>query len=121
MQKWIANNVKASYRPITAIGTGGNINKIFELAKTKTSKALPLGKVEKIREYLSGYTYEERINILHLNPDRADVILPATDIYTSVMHAAKIKSIIVPDVGLKDGIMQILYEKGIKKQQRVLK
>lgn len=118
MQQWIANNIKASYRPVTAIGTGGNINKIFELAKTKTSKALPLTKVEEIKEFLSAYTYEERINILHLNPDRADVILPAADIYTSVMHVAKIKSIIVPDVGLKDGIMQLLYEKGMKKKER---
>lgn len=119
MKQWIALNVKKEYGPITAIGTGGNINKIFELAKTKTNKALSIAKVEQIKEYLSSYTYEERVNVLQLNPDRADVILPASEIYISVMHAAKVKSIIVPDVGLKDGIMQVLYEKGVKKKAKL--
>jgi len=118
MQQWIGTNVKKEYGPITAIGTGGNINKIFELAKTKTNKALSLAKVEQIKAYLSGFTYEERINVLQLNTDRADVILPASEIYIAVMHAAKVKNIIVPDVGLKDGMMQMLYEKSIKKKAK---
>lgn len=118
MKQWVATNVKKEYGPITAIGTGGNINKIFELAKTKTTKALSLAKVEQIKAYLSSFTYDERVNILQLNTDRADVILPAAEIYIAVMHAASVTNIIVPDVGLKDGIMQVLYEKGMKKKAK---
>ncbi len=118
MKQWVATNVKKEYGPITAIGTGGNINKIFELAKTKTTKALSLAKVEQIKAYLSSFTYDERVNILQLNTDRADVILPAAEIYIAVMHAANVTNIIVPDVGLKDGIMQVLYEKGMKKKAK---
>src|SRR5690606_41396489 len=111
-------NGTTAYGTITAIGTGGNIMKIFKLDITKTNKALSLANVEQIKSYLSVFTYEERINVLQLNTDRADVILPASEIYIAVMHAAKVKNIIVPDVGLKDGMMQMLYEKSIKKKAK---
>lgn len=118
MEAWLRENVRKEYGVITSIGTGGNINKIFELAKTKINKALSIRKIEEIRQFLSQYSYEERVNILQLNSDRADVILPASDIYLSVMKTANSKSIIVPDVGLKDGMMQSLYEKTLKKQKK---
>ena len=60
---------------------------------------------------------EERINKLQLNPDRADVIIPALDIYINAMRWSKSASIIVPDTGLKDGIMQVLYERNKEKFQ----
>jgi exopolyphosphatase/guanosine-5'-triphosphate,3'-diphosphate pyrophosphatase len=53
---------------------------------------------------------EERISQLMLNPDRADVIVPASEIYLHVMQKAKAKKIIVPDLGLKDGIIESQYD-----------
>ena len=64
-----------------------------------------------------GYSLEERINDLQLNPDRADVIIPASEIYIAVMEWAKAKNIIVPEVGLKDGIMQHLYLRNTAKEK----
>lgn len=118
MEAWIKENTKKEYGIITSIGTGGNINKIFEMAKTKTNKSLSLKKIEEIKHYLESFSYDERVNILQLNADRADVILPASEIYLAVMKAAKSKNIIVPDVGLKDGMLQLLYEKTLKKAKK---
>jgi exopolyphosphatase/guanosine-5'-triphosphate,3'-diphosphate pyrophosphatase len=59
-------------------------------------------------------SYQDRINLLNLNEDRADVIVPATKIYLSALEAARVKEIIVPDAGLKDGILLYLFEKNLK-------
>ncbi len=112
MTAWILNHVRPDQGTITAIGTGGNINKVKDLAKIKKSaKFIKREKIEEIKQFVAGYTLEERINILELNPDRADVIIPATEIYIAVMKSAKAEKIMIPDVGLKDGIMQILFER----------
>jgi exopolyphosphatase / guanosine-5'-triphosphate,3'-diphosphate pyrophosphatase len=111
MQKWIEENIKREYGPVISVGTGGNINKIFELARKKPGKSMSLKKVKEVQQMVAGYTVEERINVLQMNPDRADVIIPASDIYIAVMEWAKSRSIIVPDVGLKDGILLHLYSK----------
>lgn len=111
MNEWIRSNIKKQHGKVTAIGTGGNINKINELSGKKIGKQLSLNKVISIRDFLAAHTLEERINKLQLNPDRADVILPASDIYISAMKWAKATTILVPDVGLKDGVMKMLYEK----------
>jgi len=111
MEDWIKLNIKKEYGRITAIGTGGNINKIADLAKKKPGKTITLKKIESVREYLEGFTLHERIHKLQLNPDRADVILPASEIYMYAMKAAKATSILVPDMGLKDGMIQDMYKK----------
>ncbi|MFZ6663293.1 Ppx/GppA phosphatase family protein [Peijinzhouia sedimentorum] len=111
MEDWIKQNIKKEYGRITAIGTGGNINKLADLAKKKPGKTISIKKIEAVREYLAGFTLEERINKLQLNPDRADVILPASDIYMFAMKAAKATNILVPDMGLKDGMIQDMYKK----------
>jgi exopolyphosphatase / guanosine-5'-triphosphate,3'-diphosphate pyrophosphatase len=111
MQKWIAENVKKEFGPVISVGTGGNINKIFELAKKKPGKTMSLQKVKQVQQMVSAYTVEERINRLQMNPDRADVIIPASEIYIAVMEWARSRTIMVPDVGLKDGILLHLYEK----------
>jgi exopolyphosphatase / guanosine-5'-triphosphate,3'-diphosphate pyrophosphatase len=111
MEKWVKDHVKKEYGKITAVGTGGNISKIFELAKKKPGQALPIKKVKDIRKMVEGYTIEQRIYELQMNPDRADVIIPATNIYLKVMEWAHAGSILVPDVGLKDGILLHLLEK----------
>tara|TARA_R110002012_G_scaffold320787_1_gene545569 strand:+ start:11455 stop:12342 length:888 start_codon:yes stop_codon:yes gene_type:complete len=102
---------------VTSIGTGGNINKIFELSlPSKNKRYLDYEKIEEVLGQLQSLTFEERVNKLNLNHDRADVIIPAGKIYQRVMKAAKSKKMIVPDLGLKDGIIQVLYERNkIKK------
>jgi exopolyphosphatase/guanosine-5'-triphosphate,3'-diphosphate pyrophosphatase len=117
MEKWVKENVKKAYGKLTAVGTGGNISKIFELAKTKTGTALSLRKVKQIRDMVNTYSLEERIYKLQMNPDRADVIIPASDIYIKVMEWAHASSILVPEVGLKDGIMLYLHEKNTRQQK----
>lgn len=97
---------------ITCIGTGGNINKIFELSRpSKKKRFLDISKIQEVLAQLEDFSYEERINILNLNPDRADVIIPAAKIYLAAMDAARSKRMIVPDVGLKDGLISVLYER----------
>ena len=118
MEKWISKHVSNKFDVITAVGTGGNISKIFELAKVPTGKPITLDKIREIKQMIESNSIEERIYDLQMNPDRADVIVPASDIYIKVMEWAKAEKMIVPDVGLKDGILHYLLEKS-KSQQKL--
>lgn len=111
MEKWVKQNVKSDYGKVTAIGTGGNISKIFDLAQLKPHRLMSLKRVREIKEMVEKHTLEERIYKLQMNPDRADVIVPASSIYIKVMDWANAKYIQVPEVGLKDGIMLHLFRK----------
>jgi exopolyphosphatase/guanosine-5'-triphosphate,3'-diphosphate pyrophosphatase len=117
MEKWVKDHVKKEYGKVIAVGTGGNISKIFELAKKKPGQALSINKVKDIKKMIESHTLEQRIYELQMNPDRADVIIPASDIYTKVMEWAQSKSIIVPDVGLKDGILLHLLERNVTQKK----
>jgi len=117
MEHWVKEHIKKSFGKVTAVGTGGNISKIFELAKMKPGKTISLQKVKDIQEMIAGYSLEERIYKLQMNPDRADVIIPASGIYIKVMEWANAASILVPEVGLKDGIMMYLYEKNVSQKK----
>ena len=99
------------YYPLTAIGSGGNINKLFKMADKKENKPLTLAKIQEVYSFLKEFTVEDRITRLGLNPDRADVIVPATKIFLTVMKTAVIDKILVPQIGLSDGIIHLLYEK----------
>jgi exopolyphosphatase/guanosine-5'-triphosphate,3'-diphosphate pyrophosphatase len=81
------------------------------MADRKEHKPLSYDKIKDIYDYLKQFTLEERILQLGLNPDRADVIMPATKIFLTVMKTAEIDKIIVPQIGLSDGIVHLLYEK----------
>ena len=111
MEHWVKEHIKRSYGKVTAVGTGGNISKIFELAQSRPGKTISIKKVRQIRDMVESYSLEERIYKLQMNPDRADVIIPASNIYLKVMEWARASSILVPEVGLKDGIIFHLYEK----------
>jgi exopolyphosphatase / guanosine-5'-triphosphate,3'-diphosphate pyrophosphatase len=111
MEQWIKREVKKEYGKVIAVGTGGNISKIFELARLKPGKTMSLNRVRELRNMIAGFDLEQRIYKLQMNPDRADVIIPAADIYTRVMEWAHASSILVPDVGLKDGMMLLMLEK----------
>ncbi len=103
--------VTATHQPMTAIGSGGNINKIFKIFKRKEGQSIPFDKLKELYSEMKLHTVEERMEIWNLNPDRADVIVPAAKIFLSVMKAAQIDEIIVPQVGLADGIVHELHEK----------
>jgi exopolyphosphatase/guanosine-5'-triphosphate,3'-diphosphate pyrophosphatase len=109
MKQWL-KNYTAPYSSIAAIGSGGNINKIFRLANSKIGKPLSDNKMMKVRRFLKYFTVEQRIRELGLRPDRADVIIPALDIYLKIMKWSGIRRIYVPQVGLADGIVRILYK-----------
>jgi len=111
MENWVKSNVDKSFGKITAVGTGGNISKIFEIAKVKPGRAFTLKKIRSTMEMIKSKTIEQRIYEMQMNPDRADVIVPASDIYMKVMEWAKSPEMIVPEVGLKDGILLHLLEK----------
>ena len=110
MEVWVKENIKKKHGGVTAIGTGGNINKIYDLAQKKIGNSISLIKVKKIKKLIESYDYQERQNYLQLNPDRADVILPAAKIYINVMEWAGANHIAVPNVGLKDGIILDIYQ-----------
>jgi len=110
IKKWI-KKISSKYTIDFAIGTGGNIRKLYELSENKEGKSLSKSTIKSIKEYLERFSLEERINILKLNADRADVILPAANIYLSVMKWSDTKKIFVPSLGLKDGMFIEMYEK----------
>ena len=110
MQLWVEENSR-KYHVTRAIGTGGNINKIYDLAGKASGKPIFKKQIEEIVEQMAAMKLEDRIKIMLLNPDRADVIVPAAEIYLAAMHWSKIESMLVPSVGLKDGMLQALYEK----------
>ena len=99
------------FKVVSGIGTGGNINKLYRMSDEKEGSPLSFGKLKSLYHYLNSFSLKDRINVLGLNQDRADVIIPACEIYMTVMKAANIKNIYVPTVGLVDGIIQTLIEK----------
>lgn len=112
IRQWIKTVIRPDGQ-LNAIGTGGNINKLFELSNArKETRKITIETLKEVVSRLSSMSLEERMLRLQLNADRADVIIPASEIYLGVMELAKVKKILVPDVGLKDGINIMLYERG---------
>lgn len=109
MKAWIKQHNKGLSN-FTGIGTGGNINKLFRMSAEKDGAPMSAVKLNKLYEQLTSLSLKERISILKLNPDRADVIIPACEIYLTVMKWAGIKQIFVPKVGMVDGIINTLIE-----------
>lgn len=108
IQAWIRINTQ-DLKKIVLIGSGGNINKIFKMSRQAPEKPLSLIYMKAHYQFLKKMSYNDRISELGLNPDRADVIVPATKIYLSAMKWSGAKKIYVPKVGLSDGIIKSLY------------
>ena len=106
---WIEETTRG-YAPLIAIGSGGNINKLFKMSGKKPNKMISTEKIKSLYALLESYTYEERIKILGLNTDRADVIIPASKILLTILKKAGIENTIVPQTGLADGIIHQLYQ-----------
>lgn len=113
MKQWIKENTR-KYKNLSGIGTGGNINKLFRISEEKDGKPLSINKLNDIYLHLRSHSLKERISVLGLNQDRADVIIPACEIYLTVMKWASVRHMYVPRVGLVDGIIQTLIDKNIR-------
>ncbi len=85
--------------------------------KKKEDRTISFRKLNELYGMLNSYNYEGRIKLLDLNPDRADVIVPATEIFITVMKTADIERVLVPQIGMSDGIIHLLYE-NYKKQNK---
>ena len=108
VQEWIEDNTKI-YKRISLIGSGGNINKLFKMSGRTEGKPISFIYLNAQYQFLKQMTYQERISELSLNPDRADVIIPATKIYLSAMKWSGSRKIYVPKIGLSDGIIKSLF------------
>ncbi len=112
MRDFVRDNTKM-FKSVSGIGTGGNINKLYKMSEEKNGAPLSFLKLRSLYNYLNSFSLKDRINVLGINQDRADVIIPACEIFLSVMKWANIKNIYVPSVGLVDGIIQLLIEKNL--------
>ncbi len=117
VKEWQWDEMKEALKAITkgqkevvAIGSGGNINKVFSMSKRKDGKPLSLELLKDYYKELSNVTLTERISKYNLRGDRADVIVPALQIYTNAMRWATAEEIYVPKIGLVDGLIRHLWE-----------
>jgi len=108
VQKWIEANTK-DLKKLSLIGSGGNINKIFKMSGRTLGKPISYIYLNAQYQFLKNMSFDDRISELSLNPDRADVIIPATKIYLSAMKWSGARKIYVPKIGLADGIIKSLY------------
>jgi exopolyphosphatase/guanosine-5'-triphosphate,3'-diphosphate pyrophosphatase len=106
LHRWLEETLQG--QTVQIIGSGGNINKVAKISRKDPNKPLSFDYLNNYYKILKSYTYEERIIELDLNPDRADVIIPAMKIFTSIMKWSKAKHIYVPKIGLADGIIKEL-------------
>jgi exopolyphosphatase/guanosine-5'-triphosphate,3'-diphosphate pyrophosphatase len=101
-------------KDIISIGTGGNINTIYKESIHSFGTPIQYSEIKKIVKHIDEHSFEERITKLRLKPDRADVIIPAGRIYTTIMKAANSQSMIVPKVGLSDGMITKMHADLVK-------
>ncbi|MHC1705462.1 MAG: Ppx/GppA family phosphatase [Tenuifilaceae bacterium] len=109
MKDWV-KSLPFNGQEVKLIGSGGNINKIFKISGKEDKLPLLYSELLEIQKFVSFYTIDERIKVLGMNPDRADVIIPASEIYLKIMKWSDAKQIIVPTIGVSDGIVRQLYK-----------
>ncbi len=107
--RWVETNTTGLDK-LDGIGSGGNINKLYKMAEISGSLPMRFNQLTEMHDMLAAMSYEQRIEDLGLNADRADVIVPACEIFIAIMKRANIKDMIVPQFGLSDGITRLLYE-----------
>lgn len=114
IRNWITKNAQP-YHKITLMGSGGNINKLFKLSNIKEGKPLSVIKLNQMFLELESLSYEDRIVKFELNPDRADVIIPAARIYLKALEWSGGQRIYVPKFGLSDGMIKYMHKNKRKK------
>ena len=116
LKKWFAEH-KLIDSSIPILGSGGNINKIYKQQRLRnTDMHITTAGLRQFYEQMKPLTYTERIIQYNLNPDRADVIIPACEIFLSIIEFTSTKKIYVPKIGLSDGIVRSLYQEYLKKK-----
>lgn len=108
IEKWIKHHTE-NFDSVTLIGSGGNINKIFKMSGKQEDKPMSYSYLNTQYNALGALSYEQRVSNLGLNPDRADVIIPALKVYLNAMKWSGAKNIYVPKIGLSDGIVKAMY------------
>ena len=109
MKDWLKNK-STGLKEFSLVGSGGNINRIAKLAQVNPGKSFSYDKLFKLVELIKSHTYEERLKLFDLNPDRADVIVPAGEIFLTIMKWIEADKVIVPKIGLGDGIVRQAYK-----------
>lgn len=107
-----------SKKPIVAIGAGGNINKIFSMSKTKDGNPISLVFLKKLFKEAAGISVAERMKKYNVREDRADVMVPALEIYVNILSWTKIHQIYVPKISVADGLIQHVYRNQIKAKKK---
>ena len=115
IKHWLKSNIDSDDK-IKLFATGGNINKIQSMTGSKSGKPISYLSIKDLSNILIEFNYQERMVKFDLNPDRADVIIPALKIFRSTMEFVKANKIFVPKVGLVDGMInEIFYENNASK------
>lgn len=112
MKDWV-KTLNPGKEQLVAIGTGGNINRILKLNRGKEDNLISYVEIKAVQEYIKAFSLADRMDKLGMRADRADVIVPAADIYLSVMRYSDTTEMIVPKIGLSDGIIYNLYRKHV--------
>ncbi|KMQ65496.1 exopolyphosphatase [Chryseobacterium angstadtii] len=115
MKEEIKHNI-VSKKPIVAIGSGGNINKVFSMSKTKDGKPMTLAHLKKVYKEFNALSVEERMTKHTLREDRADVLVHALRIFNNVMSWSDINRIFVPKISVADGLIHNIYSNLHKKK-----
>lgn len=108
IKEWVETHTK-HHTKLALLGSGGNINKLFKIAKVKEGRPLSMIKLNQLYNELNQLDYNERILQWELNPDRSDVIIPATQIYLKALQWSGASETFVPKIGLSDGMIKVLY------------
>jgi exopolyphosphatase/guanosine-5'-triphosphate,3'-diphosphate pyrophosphatase len=108
MKQEVKKNI-ISKKPIVAIGSGGNINKVFSMSKTKDGKPMTLSHLKKVHKEFDELSVDERMTKHNLREDRADVLVHALKIYNNVMLWSDINRIFVPKISVADGLIHNIY------------
>lgn len=112
LEAWLRQEA-AAFPQVALIGSGGNINKLHKMSGRKREQPLSYAWLQKQYRFLEGLSYDQRVAEIGLNPDRADVILPAARIFLAAARWSGARRIYVPQIGLADGIIRHMYYNGV--------
>jgi exopolyphosphatase/guanosine-5'-triphosphate,3'-diphosphate pyrophosphatase len=112
LEAWLRQE-SAAFPQVALIGSGGNINKLHKMSGRKREQPLSYAWLQKQYRFLEGLSYDQRVAEIGLNPDRADVILPAARIFLAAARWSGARRIYVPQIGLADGIIRHMYYNGV--------